>query len=62
MTRPSVDAALDALNAKDMAYRECLQIALDQLHQARADHAALQARFDALREEHRRLLAATCAP
>ena len=61
MMRCSVDAALDCLNEKDRAYRELLQIALTQLHEAQAAHAALQARYDQLREEHRRLLAATCA-
>lgn len=55
-------AALDCLDRKDQAYREMLSIAMTQLHQAQADYAALQARYDALREEHRRLLAATCAP
>ena len=62
MTRCSVDAVLDCLDAKDHAYREMLSIALTQLHEAEARYAALQARYDVLKEEHRRLLAVTCTP
>ena len=53
--------AIEALNRKDEAYREMLRIAAAQLHDAAEAHAALQARYDALKDEHRRLLAATCA-
>jgi hypothetical protein len=43
-------------------YKELLSVALTQLHDAHADLASLQARYEALREEHRRALAAMMTP
>ena len=44
----------DCLNERERVQKEMLSITLTQLHEAQAAHAALQARYDALREELRR--------